>query len=111
MQAEQLKNPITGENVDEVVKEKEARQKGYLDLEFMMKYLEDENEFCKFFIVEGKKLVVDMDKPMTQYKKKTQLDYERVLQAKKEEKIDNIPAIPTTSSCSIDDKECISCGS
>ncbi len=109
MQSEQLKNPITGESVDEIIKQSEGEKRGYLELEFIMRYLEDENEFCKFFIIEGKKVIVDMNKPMTQYKKKPVINYERVYETEAKTPTTVVPAIPTPATCSIDDEGCISC--
>lgn len=105
-----LKNPITGEVVDEIIKQKEAIERGYFDYQFILKYLEDENEFVKYFIVEGKKIVVDIAKPTLEYKKKTKMDYERVLQDNKQEKKeDNIPVVPTPIACDTSDETCLSC--
>jgi len=92
---EVLINPITGQQVDEIIKEKEAKSRGYFELEFILRHLEDDNEFVKYFIVDGKKIVVDLDKPMTQYKKPTQINHERVV----------------SDTCGIDEPECLSCGS
>lgn len=75
-----LRNPITGLPVDEIINEKEARKRGYFDLEFRLRYLEDDNEFVNYFVVEGKKIVVDLEKPYLQYKKKTQINHKRVLE-------------------------------
>lgn len=94
-QVDSLINPITGEKVDERMKEREARAKGYLDFEFMCKYLEDENESVKYFIIDGKKLIVHMNNPITQYKKPTQINHVRIF----------------AENCSIDDTECLACGS
>ena len=109
--AEKVKyiNPINGEEVDEIIKEKEARERGYFDFQFLLKYLEDENEFVKYFIISGKKIVVDIAKPMLEYKKKTIMDYERVLQTATKETTNIISAIPPAVACSIDNPECISC--
>lgn len=109
MQDEQLRNPITGQTVDEIIKQGEAEKRGYLELEFIMRYLEDENEFCKFFIIEGKRVIVDMNKPMTQYKKKPQINYERVHQTETKTPTTVVPTVPSGAACSIDDEGCISC--
>jgi len=106
----QFINPITGKSVDKYLKEKEAREQGYFDFQFMLKYLEDENEFIKFYIVEGVSILVDMDKPNLQYKKKLNLDYDRVLQTDKEvQKEINTTTIPAVTVCSLDDESCVSC--
>ena len=106
-------NPITGEkDIEEVLKESEAKEKGYLDLEFLLKYLEDENEFSKYLIIDGKKILIDMKNPMTQYKKKTIMDYERVLQTNQEkQQTKELSVIPTPLVCSMDDENCLHCGS
>lgn len=74
-----LRNPITGGPVDEIITEKEARRRKYFELEFLLRYLEDDNEFVKYFIVDGKKIIVDLEKPYLQYKKPTQINHERVI--------------------------------
>jgi hypothetical protein len=108
--AEQLRNPITNELVDEVIKEKEAKERGYFDLQFLLRNLEDENEFVKFFIVKGKKIIVDMDRPHLQYRKPVLIDHERVLQEiTAKEKATNISNLPVASTCSLDDEGCVSC--
>ena len=115
MEQEEVKqsliNPITHEKVDEAITEAEAKKRGYLELEFMMRYLEDENEFTKYYIVEGKKIIVHMAKPMLQYKKKSAIDYERVLQEIKVEEKTNPSPIPVAPTCNIGDEDCVSCGS
>ena len=116
MQGEQefYVNPITGKkDIEQVFKESEAKEKGYLDLEFLMKYLEDENEFSKYLIVDGKKILIDMKNPMTQYKKKTIMDYERVLQTTEEKKQDSkSPTVLSNAFCNLDTvNDCIACGS
>lgn len=95
-------NPIDGKPVDEIIKEKEARKRGYFEMEFMLKYLEDDNEFVKFFIIDGKKVVVDIEKPYLQYKKPTDINQERVHQD-----LDVIPV--SANACAIDDPGCESC--
>lgn len=97
---QQYVNPITGENVDEIIKEREAKERGYLTLEFVLKHLEDENEYVKFFIVDGKKIVVDMERPMTQYKKPVTINHERIFGDQK-----------AAVACNLEDEECLSCGS
>jgi len=77
-QPEILVNPITGLRVDEVIKEKEAKERGYLTLEFILKYLEDDNEFVKYFVIDGKRVIVSLDKPHTHYKKATQINHKRI---------------------------------
>lgn len=74
-----LRNPITGLPVDEVITEKEARSRGYFELEFLLRNLEDDNEFIKFFIVKDKHIIVQLEKPYLNYKKKTQINHNRVL--------------------------------
>lgn len=93
---ETLVNPIDGSLVDEIIKESEAKKRGYLEPEHYFRYLEDENEFVKLFIVNGKKIIVDMARPQLQYKKPILINQERVL--------DDTPA------CRLDDPECLSCG-
>lgn len=107
-------NPITGvKDIDEVLKETEAKAKGYLEFDFLMKYLEDESEFVKYFIIDNKKIIVDMKNPTTQYKKKTILDYERVLQTNQEKDKkaqDNISnPLDSSPSCDVDSSSCVSC--
>jgi hypothetical protein len=104
----QLKNPIGGGPVDEVIGEKEARKRGYFDLQFILRHLEDDNEFVKFFVVEGKKIIVQLEKPYLQYKKSTQINHERILSSPVQTSV--IQAI-TAPSCSMDDEGCVSCGS
>lgn len=114
-------NPITGKHVDECITEKEAKERGYLNFEFMLRYLEDENEYVKFFIIEGKHIIVDIAKPNLQYKHKPSLSYERLF--KGEELLSNSntrSAISNTGgsstsntnpvACSMDEG-CVSCGS
>jgi hypothetical protein len=103
-------NPITNQEVDEIIKEQEAKQRGFFEFEFLMRYLEDENEYVKYYIVNGKKIVVDMSKPVTQYKKPLNLNYERVLQTEKirEENVNPVAVCPTAL-CNLDDEDCISC--
>lgn len=109
-QKEQYINPITGKSVDKYLKEKEAREQGYFDFQFMLKYLEDENEFVKFYIVNGTSVLVDMEKPNLQYKKPIYLNYERVLQVDKSgQKENNVLNISNAPVCSLDDAGCISC--
>ena len=106
-----LVNPITGEGVDEVIKEDEARKRGYLDFNFLLRHLEDENEFIKYFIVNGKKIIVDIARPNLQYKKPVSINHERIHEIEKRKEADIVSTIPTPATCSIDDAECISCGS
>jgi len=108
MEEVKYKNPITGENVDEVITEKEARKRGYFDLQFILRHLEDDNEFVKYFIVEGKKIIVDLEKPYLNYKKNTQINHERVLTAL--DVVGPVKSTPAPESCSMDDG-CVSCGS
>ena len=109
-QKEQYINPITGKPVDKYLKEKDAKEQGYFDFQFMLRYLEDENEFVKFYIVDGVSVLVDMDKPNLQYKKKSNLNYERTLQATEQKKEAGIvPDLVSAPSCNIDDEGCISC--
>lgn len=111
-QKERFINPITGEEVDEIIKESEAKLRGYLDFQFMLRYLEDENEFVKYFIVNGKKIIVDIQKPTLQYKKPVSIDHERVLRTEPRE--NTVPSIGTigvvATTCNIDDQSsCLSC--
>ena len=109
---EVLKNPITGLSVDEIIKEKEAKERKYFELEFILRHLEDENESIKHFIVNGKHIIVQMNNPQTQYKKTPILNHERILGTEYEGgecRIDNPIVEPTA--CSISDPECLSCGS
>ena len=121
MQDEQAKpvkfiNPINGEPVDEIIKEREAKARGYFDMQFLLKYLEDDNEFVKYFIIDGKKIIVDIEKPYLQYKKPTQINHERVLntdeftggEAKKNSP--HIPYVPPADQCCGIDT-CEACGS
>ena len=109
-QKEQFVNPITGKKVDKYLKEKEAKEQGYFDFQFMLKYLEDENEFVKFYLVNGESILVDMDRPNLQYKKPMNLNYERVLQENKEvQEETDISNISVPATCSLDDEGCISC--
>jgi hypothetical protein len=85
-----LVNPI-----DEVLTEKEGKERGYLEFTFINNYLEDENETIKLFIVNGKRIVVQSLRP--KYGRPPQINYERVHAE---------PAV-----CTIDDPECTSCGS
>lgn len=108
---EQLRNPINNEVVDEIIKEKEARQRGYFEYQFMLRHLEDDNEFVKYFIIDGKKIVVDLEKPYLQYKKATQINHERVIpQTEKKTQENQLSAVPVDC-CSVDPGECLSCGS
>jgi len=110
-QKEQLINPITGEPADEIIKEREARQRGYLDFEFMLRYLEDESEFVKYFIIDGKKIVVDLDRPNLQYRKPLSINHERVLQTSPKESPNNNVSSTTAPTCDISSKDdtCLSC--
>lgn len=103
-----LKNPITGYPVDEVISEKEARKRGFNDLQFRLKYLEDDNEFVEYYVIDEKKIIVEREKPYLNYKKKTGINHERVLGAVTTNEVRNTvePAV-----CSIDDPDCLSCGS
>ena len=107
---EQIINPITGKPAHKYLTEKQAKELGYFDFQFMLKHLEDENEFVKFFKINGEDVIVDIDKPNLQYKKKLILDYERVLQTTEHKKEDNLSsAVGTVAACSIDDESCVSC--
>lgn len=97
---EQFKNRITGGTVDEVITEKEARKRGYFDLQFLLRYLEDDNEFLKYFIVDGKKVIVNLEKPYLNYKKPTDINHDRVIEASELEKV---------KACTIDGQDCESC--
>lgn len=74
-----LINPLNGEPVDEIIKQEEAEARGYMDLQFMMKYLEDENEYVRYFVINGKKIIVDIARPIYEYKKPIHINHERVL--------------------------------
>jgi len=109
-QKEQFINPITGKPVDKYLKEKEAREQGYFDFQFMLRHLEDENEFVKYYIVNGESIIVDMDRPNLQYKKPSNLNYDRILQENKQvQKESNISVVSSADVCNIDDEGCISC--
>lgn len=97
-------NPITGKPVDESITEKEGVERGYLDFQFMLRHLEDENEFVKYFVIEGKRIIVNMSKPHLQYKNKSNLDYERLF--KDVEPIESVSK--PSSSCTLDEG-CESC--
>jgi hypothetical protein len=71
-------NPITGEPVDETISEREARNRGYFDLQFLLRHLEDDNEFVKYFVIDGKKVLVHLEKPYLHYKKVTQINQDRL---------------------------------
>lgn len=108
---ESLVNPITGQKVDESISEEEAKSRGYLDLEFILAHLEDENEYVKYFVINGKKVIVHLRNPMTKYKKKPLINHERVLQTTTtEKKTSNVSSVSGNVTCSLDDKDgCISC--
>lgn len=107
---EQLINPMTGKPVDEIITEKEAKKRGYFDYQFLLKYLEDDNEFVKFFMYDGKEIIVDLEKPYLQYKKPTQINHERVLNdAKPEKQINNSTNIYKSDTCNVDDEGCVNC--
>lgn len=112
-QKEQIINPIDGSPADERIEEVEAKKRGYLELAFILTYLEDENENVKVFDINGKKVVVHLKNPFTQYKKKTQINHERLLQEDtKKEEVNIIPAVVNNPTCNIDDPDsCESCGS
>ena len=108
---ERFINPITGEEVDEIIKESEAKQRGYFDFQFMLKYLEDENEFVKFFITNGKKIIVDIQKPNLQYKKPVILNHERVLSTEPKSNVttpSTTPVVPIVCDIS-SEPSCLSC--
>lgn len=101
-------NPLTGlKNIDEVITEKEAKKRGYFELQHLLRYLEDDNEFVKYFIIEGKHILVDLEKPYLQYKKHTQINHERIIQTPQED--DKLPVAITGNTCTIEDEGCISC--
>lgn len=99
LKPEVLINPIDGLPVDEVVKQREAKERGYLEPEFYFRYLEDENEFVKLFIINGKRIIVDMEKPTTQYKKNVLLNQERVLQEPTQAKAESCNISEHDGSC------------
>jgi len=104
-----LKNPITGNPVDEVISEKEGRKRGYFELEFILKHLEDDNEFVKYFIVAGKSIIVQLEKPYLNYKKPTQVNHERVLNGLDIVQLKPVETV-AAASCNMDEG-CVSCGS
>lgn len=104
--ADQLRNPITNEPVDEIIKQDEAEKRGYFDFQFMLKNLEDENEFVKFFIVNGKKIIVDIKKPNLEYKKPPLLNHARIL----DDMTGRVASAGNAvAACGLDDEGCISC--
>lgn len=107
---ESLINPISGQRVDEAISEVEAKKRGYLDFEFMMRHLEDENESVKYFVIAQKKVIVHMTRP--RYKQESNINHERVLQEAEKKKEANIASIiPVPNTCNIGDEGCVSCGS
>jgi len=105
-----LINPITGLPVDEIITEDEATKRGYFEYEFLLRYLEDDNEFIKYFVVDGKKIVVDLKKPYLQYRKPTQINHERVHNTEPEIIVVARPVELAVQACSIDNPDCESCG-
>jgi len=83
--------------VDEVITFKEAEQRGYNELQFIIEYLEDETATSRIYSIDGTRVLVKID--------------EEVQATKKKEKADNISDVSSNSACSLDDPECLSCGS
>lgn len=106
--SEQLINPITQKKVDEVITEKEANLRGYRTLEFRFKHLEDENENFEHYIIEGKEVIVKLNKPHLNYKKPVAINHERVLDDNNTKKVDNSCVVSYTPN-SNDGEECLSC--
>lgn len=112
MTGELLKCPISGLKADEQINEKEAKIRKYLDLQFMMKYLEDENESVKIFLIDTKRIIVHMTNPILQYKKKPIPANERLQTLEFQKEVNNSPVVPTPVACSLDDSsDCLVCGS
>lgn len=101
-------NPITGQkNVEEVLTEKEARKRGYFDFDFLLRHLEDDNEFIKWFVIQGKHVIVDLEKPYLQYRKSTQINHDRIL--KEDSQVSQVSNSIGITACAIEDQGCISC--
>lgn len=104
---QQLKSPITGAKVHEVISEKEGRKRGYFDFQFILRYLEDDNEFIKEFkLQDGTRILVQLEKPYLHYKKPTQINHERVLAD--EQPIEVGKATLAAPVCNMDEG-CLSC--
>jgi len=115
-QKEQVINPFTGKICSESITEKEARERGYEDLQFILRYLEDDNEYYQWFKIEGVDVIVKRSRPTFNYKKPTQINHERLFNegVKTEEKKKQAPVISplvSNTTCNIGDEECLSCGS
>jgi len=113
---EKLINPFTGKSCHESITEKEAKERGFNDLQFILRYLEDENETFQWYKIDGKDIIVKRGRPHLNYKKPTQINHERLFDAgvKTEEKTEQTPIIPdlvSDNACNLDSEECISCGS
>lgn len=106
-------NPITGKPVDELITEAEAVMRGYLTFEFMMRHLEDENESVKYFVVDDKKILVTLAKPMTHYKEKPTLNHARIFgETSSYGSTDSVrPVLSSTPSPTVCvmDEGCVSC--
>lgn len=115
VQPEQFINPFTGKSCNESITEKEAKERGFDDLQFILRYLEDENETFQWYKVDGKDIIVKRQRPHLNYKKPTQLNHERIFEGveeKKEEKqVTIIPDLVSNNACNLDSEDCISCGS
>lgn len=85
--------------IDEQITSKEAEERGYNELQFIINYLEDETPSTRTFNVDGKKIVVLL------------INEKGLQETKKKKEVDNISNISSPSSCSLDDPECLSCGS
>lgn len=84
-------------NSDELITYEEAEKRGYLTLKFKIDHLEDEYGNVMIFSVGDKRIVVHNEKGLQETQKKKE--------------VDNISNISSPSSCSLDDPECLSCGS
>lgn len=113
---EQLLNPFTGKICSESITEKEAKERGYEDLQFILRYLEDDNEYYQWFKIEGVDVIVKRSRPTFNYKKPTQINHERLFNEGGQEegkKVETpiISNLVATNTCSLDSEDCISCGS
>lgn len=114
---EQLINPFTSKPCSESITEKEAKERGYEDLQFILRHLENDNEFFQWFIIDNKDIIVKRSRPYLNYKKPTQINHERLFDegVKAEAKTKQTPIIPdlvATDACNLDSEDgCIACGS
>lgn len=113
---DQLINPFTSKPCSESITEKEAKERGYEDLQFILRYLEDENETFQWYKIDGKDIIVKRSRPHLNYKKPTQINHERLFNegVKTEEKTKQTPIIPDlvcNDACNLDSQECVACGS